>query len=270
MDDKIIKKLRDTQIEILDKVHSFCDDNNIKYYLYAGTLLGAVRHKGFIPWDDDLDIIMPRKDYDRFIKLFMKSDLLNNYFLQNTDTEPEYHLPFTKIRKKNTLYSEKGLEELDINHGIFIDIFPMDFSKKNYGFVYKTRDLLEKNLVHVAGMRQLKIKTVSMFSSILYAATRIMSVHRILKIAEWLCKAVKKGDYYVIFSSYFNCEKETVPVEYYNNPVLLRFDGKQYYAPGEYHKILEIKYGNYMELPPENERENHEVSNILFDVEKGE
>lgn len=136
MDEKVMIELRKVEVEILKEIHKICTENDLQYYLCGGTLLGAVRHKGFIPWDDDIDIVMPRDDYNKFITLCLNGKLDKQYILQNTDTEPEYHLPFTKIRKKHTFFDEEGVRKLKIHKGIFVDIFPLDYSKKNEGFVF--------------------------------------------------------------------------------------------------------------------------------------
>ena len=122
-------------LEILQEVHKICVANDITYWIEAGTLLGAKRHKGFIPWDDDIDIAMPRKDYNKFLKIAQEK-LPQDMFLQNKETEPDYYLPFSKIRKNNTLLIETGeTGEENYHHGIFIDIFPFDNYK--YGWFIK-------------------------------------------------------------------------------------------------------------------------------------
>jgi len=98
---------------------------NLTYYISYGTLLGAIRHKGFIPWDDDIDVCMPRGDYDRFIKEGSEY-LPENYFIQTMESDPKYALNFAKLRDSNTALFEKHVLDVDINHGVFIDIFPVD------------------------------------------------------------------------------------------------------------------------------------------------
>ena len=270
MEDIIVSKLKSVQINILDDFNSFCLNHKLKYYLTYGTLLGAVRHQGYIPWDDDIDIFMPREDYNIFIKLFENSSFAEKYFLQNTDTELEYHLPFSKIRKKNTSIKEGNHYNKKINQGIFIDIFPIDYSKKNNGLFYRLRDFITKQLNHIAGMRQIGLQPVSKICSIMYFLTKPLSVHRILKISEWWSKLIKKGNYYVNYASYVKCEKETYPIEYFGEPVMLSFENKKYCAPRNSHEILKQLYGDYMVIPPVEKRYNHEIHSIVFDLEKGE
>lgn len=268
MDEKTMIELRKVEVEILSEIHRICVKNNLNYFLCGGSLLGAVRHKGFIPWDDDIDVAMPREDYNRFIEICINGALDNKYILQNTDTEQEYHLPFTKIRKDNTLFDESGVKNLNIHKGIFVDIFPLDYTKKNSGIVYHCRDKIIKNLVHVVSMRQLNAQPVSKISQMLYIITKPLSVHRIIKISDFISSFKKRGNYYVDYASYIECSKETVPIEWYGEPLLLQFENKEFYAPQEYGLVLKQLYGDYMKLPPEEERVNHNATKILFNIEK--
>lgn len=125
-----MNKLQKEQLEIVMEVDRICKKHKINYLMDAGTMLGAVRHKGFIPWDDDLDICMLRKDYDKFSEIVDK-ELDGKYFYQTNKTDKNFGFFFAKIRKNNTLY----LEEMAINNkshsGIFIDIFPIDNNSDN-------------------------------------------------------------------------------------------------------------------------------------------
>uniref|UniRef100_UPI0028A6D70E LicD family protein n=1 Tax=Exiguobacterium sp. TaxID=44751 RepID=UPI0028A6D70E len=117
------------QLEALNFLISYLDKHQIEYFVIAGTLLGAVRHKGFIPWDDDIDIGLKREEYEKFIELFSKefnSDSKKLYFLQNWHTEKEFAMPFTKLRVNQTIYKEFVTKDINFHHVIYIDIFPFD------------------------------------------------------------------------------------------------------------------------------------------------
>ena len=124
MDNTDLKKIHDVELEILGEVHKFCIKHKIRYSLYCGTMLGAVRHGGFIPWDDDIDICMLRDDYNRFIKLWSESNN-QDYIIQNKENQALFTQSFTKIRKNHTAF----LQPYDIagqyHTGIFIDILPI-------------------------------------------------------------------------------------------------------------------------------------------------
>ena len=127
MDNKIdIEKLKGIELQLLDAFVSACEQLNIDYYILAGTLIGAVRHKGFIPWDDDIDIGMFRKDYDIFLEEGQKL-LPKDVFLQTFITDKEYPTYFAKLRKSNTTFIEKSVSKLKMNHGVYLDIFPLDY-----------------------------------------------------------------------------------------------------------------------------------------------
>ena len=113
------------ELKIWQDFHCFCEKNNLTYYFTAGSLLGAVRHKGFIPWDDDIDIAMPRKDYDRTADLWAKEPIAG-YCFQNSFTEPNFPYYFSKIRKHGTEVYEPFFSKINMHKGIYIDIFPLD------------------------------------------------------------------------------------------------------------------------------------------------
>ena len=165
----VLKKLQETQLEILDEIVRICEKYGLHYFLMFGTLIGAIRHKGFIPWDDDLDIGMPRDDYDKFMEV-AKTELDERFYLQNSDTEPRYWLSFANVRKNNTLFDEASLAKMpeDIHKGIFVDIFPLDYVKKNSGLFVHVQFVLSKaineTMYYKAGVyanrKALKYKTL--------------------------------------------------------------------------------------------------------------
>ena len=125
-----LKKLQELEFDILKQFIEICDKYNLNYSLAYGTLIGAVRHKGFIPWDDDIDVAMSRADYDKFCKI-MESQPLEGYFFQSYITEPQCGLIFSKIRKDNTVLSEIYSHHINMHQGVWIDIFPYDKVSNN-------------------------------------------------------------------------------------------------------------------------------------------
>ena len=125
MDNQILRKVQLTQLEIAKEFKRICEENNLIYMMESGTLLGAVRHKGFIPWDDDLDMSMPRDDYEKFLSI--ANEIIDpKYEIVNWREESAYAHPFCKIIKKNTVYKEEKDGAKDSKNGIYIDIFPYD------------------------------------------------------------------------------------------------------------------------------------------------
>lgn len=122
--------LQQKEFQLLKKFIDICDYLNLTYYLVCGSCLGAVKYQGFIPWDDDVDVALPRDDYEIFIEKASQY-LEDNQFLQNYHTEPDFPIIFTKLRDSSTTFIEKTAANLDINHGIYIDIFPLDGYPKN-------------------------------------------------------------------------------------------------------------------------------------------
>ena len=124
MIDEELRKVQLVQLEIALEIKRICEEHNIKYFLDSGTLLGAIRHKGFIPWDDDLDIGMEREEYNKFLKVIPDS-LGDKFEMQSWENDDHYGHPFIKIRKKNTKYVEMVCPHQKIQ-GIFVDVFPYD------------------------------------------------------------------------------------------------------------------------------------------------
>ncbi|MEG2993729.1 MAG: LicD family protein, partial [Bacilli bacterium] len=121
LDENDLKNLRINETYILKQFISFCENNNLKYFMAFGSLLGTIRHQGFIPWDDDIDVMMPRKDYDKFIDCFMATKR-NDLFLQTHITDSEFQYNYAKIRLNNTVFLEVGSNHSSIHNEIFIDI----------------------------------------------------------------------------------------------------------------------------------------------------
>ena len=124
--DMSLDEIKEIELNILDTFVKFCKENNLRYYLAYGTLLGAVRHKDFIPWDDDIDVFMPREDFERLAVLWPKYADTDRYSFCRTNKEVNYHHAAASIRDNNTTFIMRHSKDDDINHGLILDIIPLD------------------------------------------------------------------------------------------------------------------------------------------------
>ena len=270
-DDNNIKKIWDVQVEILDKIVEICNRHELRYYLIYGTLLGAVRHKGFIPWDDDLDIIMPRKDYEVFIEAALE-ELPSEYFLQNDNTEDGYWLNFSKVRKNNTLFieaSEKIMGD-NIHKGIFVDIFPLDCTKKPDGFVQHVEAVLIKAISETRYLKKGILTESSMKYNKVDKILKLFS-HRIL--SKWYVRLTKhkeeQCENYVDWFTNRSYTDSIYPKSWFGDGIKMKFMDKEYIVPEEYDLLLTKEYGDYMTLPKEEDRVMHRTTEVIFDIEEG-
>ncbi len=267
-------RLQAVQIEILDEFKKVCEQHHLRYYLFFGTLLGAVRHEGFIPWDDDVDVTMPREDYDRFIRI-AKNELPDWLYLESAEMMEDCSLRYAKIRKKNTLYlmnpiSYNRRPENKRPLGIFIDVFPLDaIGGQSLGRVkskLKLCGLLSGHLYHCR-LNDAGVQNSSIKSKLLNAILRLFTVKQLKRFTRQLM--VGKGDRYAILSGGYRPEHLVYPQKCFEPAVQLTFGESSYAAPKEYDSVLRILYGDdYMELPPEEKRITHHPIKLSFDLDK--
>lgn len=259
-----IQQLHEQQLEILKYVADFCDINTIPYSLYCGTLLGAVRHQGFIPWDDDVDICMLRNDYERFIRLW-KDD--NGLILQNKENTPSFTQCFTKIRKENTLFLQENEVDDDINHGIFIDIFPLDRIPSNGIRLIKYIWDLANYLVFTRDFVPPKSNgIVSMVVKLLLLLPTSIKDFLRRYYYKCICKYNDRLDLGLISANTLGGIKHIMPSDLPNNYVKMKFEGLDFNCYENFDGLLKAWYNNYMELPPIEERVwKHKPIKIVFD-----
>ncbi len=272
-----MESIRDLQLvclDILKVVDKICRDNNIKYFLDSGTLIGAVRHKGFIPWDDDLDIAMPRNDYNRFLKIAQEL-LGDNYFLQTYKTD-DYPYPFARVRKNCTYIEESRFKNLNMNKGIYIDIFPLDNLPNNkikrvlflnkIKFLYKLGVVADKRVIysHHSKKKNILKKFIRFFIAIFF-----FNKDKIYKILDKNMQKYKdfKSKNFLNISSSMNLYKkykkgESYPCHSWIKDIIeIDFEGYRFFSPENYDEYLKEFYGDYMQLPPEEERKpGHSLS----------
>lgn len=264
MDEETLKRVQMTVNEILTVIDKFCRKYAIPYYLFYGSELGAVRHHGFIPWDDDADIIMFRKDYDRFRELWLQNPV-EGYFFQDVETDKGYNMKFAKIRKKNTAFAEVQNKALNMHHGIFVDIFVLDDYVKN-GFLRRVTELI--TMFDFNAKRRYVPEHAGRY---LYRVTN--QVFKNDKIRNWWYQKVfpklKKDDTMCsdILSFTFS-HKYDFKREWLGTPQYVDYDGFQLPVPENTHETLKVCYGDYMTPPPEERQiSTHKPYYLSFDHE---
>ncbi len=259
-----LKKLHQVEVEILDEIVRICKKHKLNYYLVGGTLIGAIRHKGFIPWDDDLDISMPREDYEKFLEV-APLELNEKYYLENRKYNEKFHLPFTKIKKNNTEFREIFTSKLDNHKGIFVDIFPLDNIKNPSNFLTKIRSIIIKNTVQAVFVKLKLQKLNECRRPFLCALYQPFSVKTMYKFQRFLMTKDNKIEtkYLCNFCGQYSIWKETFDRKMLT-PVKVPFEDKKYNTFKYYDEYLRHIYGDYMKLPPEEDRVNHSPSNIDF------
>lgn len=273
-----IKIIQDKILSILKEFISICKDNNLTYYALGGTLLGAVRHKGFIPWDDDIDIGMPREDYEKFKKIASNA-LSDNYKFLSEDTS-NYKKAFSVIRDDSTKiimnYSNEEQEE-----SLWIDIFPLDgmptnpLKKKYHSYRY----LYTRMMVQLSQFNSLvnqKKENRPWLEKVIIRIANVVKIERVVSFS-WAQKkylqTIKKYSFNEGFAGNYTGAyklREIVPSDYFGQPALLQFEDLKLSCPHKFREYLTAIYGaDYMQLPPEEKRVLHHYEIISLGENEG-
>lgn len=273
MENNALRKLQLAQLYLLKEVDRVCKKNGLKYYMIAGTALGAVRHKGFIPWDIDLDVAMMREDYDKLMNE-CAWDFGEQFFLQNYKTEKQHYsahacLCLNGSEIKFSLSTIRG--EVKKHNGIYMDIFPLDTAPadeklqlkqaKKIRF-YKKIKTLKKNCKNKKGFLYCKWIAHDLIKLLL----KPFSFEYLNKKQDAIMKKYEGcgSGYVVSMASKYSYKKQLMPVSFYGEPTSVWFEDREYCAPEKLEDYLTKLYGDYMKLPPENEREG--LVNIIAEV----
>ncbi|UJD01832.1 LicD family protein [Streptococcus oralis] len=254
-----VSEIQQMELGIMEYIHEVCQKIGVKYFLAYGSLIGAVRHKGFIPWDDDMDICMLREDYEK----------LQDYLIANPDERYEvmsyknnlnYVYPFMKVQDNHTYLLEEDVR-IDSNMGIYVDIFPVDGYEDDADFKNKMTKLIKK--------RQLScytFKGITNTKSLLNSLIRYISVvifyftntNKYVEQIDELAKSRAVADYeQVDYLIYKDMNKPVWKREWLEQVIVGTFEGKEFMIPKHYHEILTSDYGDYMQLPPLEQRVSH-------------
>ncbi len=250
-----LRRLQLTQLEILKVFDSFCKQYGLKYSLYAGSLLGAVRHKGFIPWDDDLDVCMSRKEYDRFLSLWEEKAPLG-YLLQNKENSKYFDQSFSKIRKDHTTFLQDEIEIGNHHTGIFLDVFPIDripngrLQRAFFKWHCMKYQLLTREFSPPCGSFFIKAGAAIILFTIPKQRRERVRQNELKKIVRY------NGDHRLETIAIETVQSLRVPFapDLLDKFVMLPFEDGEFMCFADWDDLLRRQYGDYMKLPREEER----------------
>lgn len=253
--DEQLSRLHQVQLEILKVIDKVCRENDIHYSLYAGTLLGAVRHRGFIPWDDDLDVCMERSEYDRFLQAW-DNCACADYLLQNKDTEEGFTQSFSKIRKKHTTYLQESWEADQYHTGIFVDVFPIDrLPEGKLRRAFFTWNCLRYQLYcrEFIPAKGTLLQRVVAWCLLTFTPKNRRKALRKTLLARITRDRNKKHNAVAIETA--GTVRVPLPAELFDAFTELPFEGSPFMCFSAWDAYLSCKYGKYALLPPESERQ---------------
>lgn len=250
----MLRRQQHKMLEMVKELDRICRKYHIPYFLYGGTLLGAIRHKGFIPWDDDLDVGLMRKDYQRLMEV-LPQELPEHIALQNNDTDPNYFYFFAKLRDRHSLLEEESpYDRVFKERGIFIDIFPFDH---------------QRMWTHLLG-EPLQGHTFKIFRTAKNLSWAMRKIRFITWVNRHITFPILRGisritagktltyDYGIPFHIVFD-EKDIFPLSTHE------FEGVQLSVPGNSHQMLQTQFGDYMQLPNLDHLQSHTSKLEIYD-----
>lgn len=264
--DKFRKEIWAVELDLLSELISVCEKYYLRYYLIFGSLLGAIRHKGYIPWDDDLDVTMPREDYEVLLK--HADEFKVPYFLQTPGNDHRFYYAHAKLRNSNTSAIDYPFLYAGFNMGIFIDIVPMDnFDKENDGIKRfdQIKDLIVQNSTYMRmthpNLNERDRQRVESYNG----GDPLNTYHLIEKLAR---EDEGKDTEFVsmLVAPLYGYKRNVFLKEDFDQSMKIVFNGLKVNIPIGYDRILKVIYGDYMTLPSVEQRGAH--YNVLFDSNK--
>lgn len=246
-------------LNMAKEMHKICVNHNIPYYMLGGTMLGAIRHKGIIPWDDDMDFGIPRQDYERFVK-YAADELPSQYKMLTPETSDYGVLGIGKISDTTTIaneiYAVKTSEKLGVN----IDIFPLDYTDSNVGAF--SVNWFVRRLFKFQKLIFMETQNRTFLKRMLGVVCQFVFRFKKTTIPQFINKMMLTRNVNVTrVANLFGAwdKKEVVPVEYFGEPTLYKFSDTEFYGVQDYDSYLKMLYNDYMQLPPEEKRHIHSL-----------
>ena len=263
-----LKELQQVILEMALDFDAFCLENGIAYYLMGGSALGAVRHKGFIPWDDDFDVFMDSDNYFKFLKIAKSKLNTNKYYFQEENTK-EWPLFFSKIRMNNTTFIEKDVVSRKMHHGIYIDVMCLNYAFENR--LLRRVQYISARILSSSALRERGYIANSKTKKILLLASRILTAGPLKNILLGLVR-INNSEKTRLVGHFFGrapFSKTTFSVDLLAEPRYTSFEGVLLPVPKEVEKYLAVRYGNkYIELPSKEEIEKYPSHAHIVDTKK--
>lgn len=270
MNDKKLNELKKVELEILKEFDRVCRENDIKYSIGYGTLLGAIRHKGFIPWDDDIDVMMTLEEYLKFEKI-APSKLNNEFYFQSRNINPQNYVYWNRIGLKNTTSIDMEFRKVKADWGICIDIFPIipvsdnEKTRKKELKLLRLYSLLSLKYYHKATWKKANIKE-KIKKTIHIMVPNFLNIIISKKIIKYFTKynniKTKKCLEYSEFSKVGYYERR-----WFDDYELIEFEGCKFYAIKNWDEFLTVQYGEYMK-PPKDKSKHSDNPNVYIDFNK--
>lgn len=257
-----LSELQNIELSIMKKVHEFCEENQICYFLAYGTLIGAIRHNGFIPWDDDIDIWMFREDFERFKDIFPSYGQERGLYLASKDSEHYYPRDFIKVCDARTTLSEPQYLNQD-NFGVFVDIWPLDGTLKNpiLKFFHNNCCYILRNLLYATVIKPDYVSG-SFIKKMIVRCSKIFNYQTVLNYQEYFYKKISFYN-----SNTVECRSEkpsNLKKIAFSKRIKVNFEDAEFYVPEGFDSILKSIYGDWRKLPPEEEQVPHHIMNTYW------
>ncbi len=249
---KTLRELQLSEFEILLEFKRVCELEQLQYYLTAGTLLGAVRHGGFIPWDDDIDVAMPRKDYD-LLRNCSKDLFQEGYFFQDSKTDSQFPFYFAKLRKEDTTVYEAIFSDVSIHKGEYIDIFPLDICPKEAllaKLFFKEIELL--SFVYLSKVSEkYECEYKKWYMLVLSRVCKILPLSTLSELRESFRRMGAWGgkEYYSTVGGTHGYPQERYEALWFQETEYLLFEGVEFPVPKQWEEVLTCLYGAYEKEP---------------------
>lgn len=257
--DDALRTAQKVMLHILKTVHTLCEKHHLTYWLDYGTLLGAIRHNGFIPWDDDVDICMPRADYEKFCAI-APAELGPDFLVQTPQSDPTYWFEFAKVKLLKTLWRERKADIAGIAHpAIYLDIFPIDHLPKNKVIRWLTTHFCDILCNGVIRYQVFGIKSRSPLKRCGQALlSTLISAKRVNRWRRALAQKLQRlPDTTYVSKIALDTRRDLCPKTLFTPLILHPFETEQFYIPAQYDRRLKQLFGDYMTPPPETKRHGH-------------